>query len=197
MKDGHFMSRTPKQVSGSFFMIEEVALVCFFSLRVDALQRHFVLRIEDNWHPSLYYYEPMKGSDPRTQVFKGCVDILRATVTKSADEMSLAINMGVITILSSLLFPCIYSSPDPVVSSLDPHKFKGFALLNMYVRNVTLSSKNYNTVIMHFESSRETLRWNDAFAWVLPAPQAKIAKLVEEEQVFLALCFDTAPPMFN
>jgi hypothetical protein len=45
---------------------------------------------------------------------------------------------------------------------------------------------------MHFESSRETLRWNDAFAWVLPAPQAKIAKLVEEEQVFLALCFDTA-----
>jgi hypothetical protein len=35
---------------------------------------------------------------------------------------------------------------------------------------------------MHFDSPSDLRRWSDAFSWILPDPQAKVAKLVAEEQ---------------
>jgi hypothetical protein len=77
-------------------------------------QRHFVLRIEDNWVPALYYYQPKDGKDTRSQVCKGCVNLLRSTISNGASDATLVINL------------------DPVSCSLEPNKFKGFAQLVMY-----------------------------------------------------------------
>jgi hypothetical protein len=72
-----------------------------------------------------YYYQPKDGSDTRSQVFKGCVNLLRSTISKGASESSLLIAL------------------DTVSSSLEPNKYKGFAELFMFVSQPFPPLKNF------------------------------------------------------
>ncbi len=61
-KEGHFFSAAPKQVWGSGLKgsvsgtgcMDHITVFSRHFLPTTRRQRHFVLRIEDNWHPSLY-----------------------------------------------------------------------------------------------------------------------------------------------
>ena len=90
----------------------------------------------------------------RSQVFKGRVNMLRATISSGASDSSLVFNL------------------DTAASALDPNKYKGFAQLVMFVSQLSLPSpalpsiSNCNILIMHFNSSSDARRWHDAFSWV-------------------------------
>ncbi len=72
-------------------------------------------------HSPSYYYEPKDGS--AAQAFKGCVDLLRATVAKGANDLSLVVNT------------------DPTLAAQQPHKFKSFTQLVMYAYVTSLGEK--------------------------------------------------------
>lgn len=91
----------------------------------------------------------------RSQVFKGRVNLLRATISSGASDSSLVFNL------------------DTAASALDPNKYKGFAQLVMFVSQLSFypplpfpSLSNCNILIMHFDSSSDARRWHDAFLWV-------------------------------
>jgi hypothetical protein len=74
-------------------------------------------------HSPSYYYEPKDSSAARPQAFKGCVDLLRATVAKGANDLSLVVNT------------------DPTLAAQQPHKFKSFTQLVMYAHFTSLGEK--------------------------------------------------------
>lgn len=104
-------------------------------------------------------------NDSRTQVFKGCINLLRATYTSGSNDLAIIITL------------------DPVAALLEQRKFKGYPQLIMYVCPPPDALLNCDTSIMRFDYPHESRRWSEAFSWIQPTPQARVALLIEEKQV--------------
>jgi hypothetical protein len=87
-------------------------------------------------------------------VFKGRVNLLRASISYGASDTTLVLNL------------------DTAASALHPDKYKGFDQLVMFVSQLSSPSPAIqslsicNNLIMHCDSSSDARRWNDAFSWV-------------------------------
>ncbi len=128
-------------------------------------QRHFVLRIEDNWHPSLYAQSTSLISRTKARFLKGTTTSQKAAATQGRKRSKAAWTCcgppspkaPAICHLSSASTPLWQRS-----SRTSSRTLRSSSCAPAFVLKV----KKCNVFIMHFHSAFELRRWSDAFSWV-------------------------------